>query len=125
MNQDFYFERFIESHSAKYNDAFEEITAGKKTTHWTWFIFPIISGLSKSNISQYYAIDSVSEACAFLEHKILGFNYIKCVEAMMKHHDKPIDEILGKDKWKFKSSLTLFLYATKNPELKNLISKCF
>ena len=66
---DFYVKHFIEAHEATVVDALTELRKGKKQSHWMWFIFPIINGLSQSYMGTYYAIGSVAKASAFVNHK--------------------------------------------------------
>ena len=70
-----YLNRFIEAHTASYNNALNELELGLKTTHWMWFVFPRAAGLGRSDLAKYYAIEKLSEAKAFATHKYLGTNY--------------------------------------------------
>ncbi len=111
-----FLDHFIEAHKAQAADALNELAQGQKQTHWMWFIFPIIQGLGKSDTAQYYAIESIDEAKAFINHPYLGNNYKNCLEAILGHQDKTTKTIFNSqiDDWKFRSSLTLF---------KNLLSE--
>jgi len=66
------FAEFLEAQERSYGSALDEMLHGKKRTHWMWFIFPQIAGLGVSNMSKKYALHSLQEAKAYLEHKILG-----------------------------------------------------
>ena len=105
-----FLDHFIEAHKAQAVDVLNELTQGQKQTHWMWFIFPIIQGLGKSNTAQYYAIENIDEAKAFIDHPYLGDNYKNCLEAVLGHQDKTTRIIFNSkiDDWKFCSSLTLF-----------------
>ena len=109
-----YLDHFIEAHRAQFDSALAELLAGRKKSHWIWFIFPIAVGFGKSEIAQYYGIASMEEARAFIKDPYLGRNYITCIEAVMQHRADDIEIILGSriDKWKFRASLTLFEKAT-------------
>lgn len=104
-------ERFIETHNKYYEIAEEEIILGRKESHWMWFIFPQYKGLGHSDISKYYAIQSLDEAEEFASTPILRKHYEDLLEALISlHNDKNIEDIFGRlDAMKLKSSLTLFL----------------
>lgn len=105
-------EKFINAHNKYYEQAEEEIILGKKESHWMWFIFPQYKGLGHSNMSKYYAIQSLNEAQEYASNNILYNHYYDLLEALITlHNDKSIEEIFGNvDAKKLKSSLTLFLY---------------
>ncbi|MCS7009080.1 MAG: DUF1810 domain-containing protein, partial [Chthoniobacterales bacterium] len=103
-------DRFLIAQNNVFEHAFAEISNGRKTTHWMWFIFPQIHGLGSSEMSKKFAIRSLEEAKEFLNHPILGKRYLQCVEALLKHSHLPIENIFGHiDALKLRSSLTLFL----------------
>ena len=121
-----FLDHFIEAHQAQAADALNELTQGQKQTHLMWFMFPIIQGLGKSDTAQYYAIESIDEANAFIDHPYLGNNYKNCLEAVLAHQDKTTRIILnGKiDDWKFRSSLTLFKNLPSDNTEKENIQRC-
>ena len=77
-------ERFIKAQENSYNQALNEIKMGEKKTHWMWYIFPQIKGLGFSEISNYYAIEDLDEATAYLENKILKQRLIEISKALLK-----------------------------------------
>ena len=83
-----FLDHFIEAHKAQANDALNELLQGQKQTHWIWFMFPIIQGLGKSDTAQYYAIENIDEAKAFIDHPYLGDNCKNCLEAVLRHQAK-------------------------------------
>lgn len=90
----------------------KELTAGKKRTHWMWFIFPQIAGLGYSEMAQRFAIESLSQAREYLQDDILGARLYECAELLLAHPDKTALEIFGTpDNLKLHSSLTLFALA--------------
>ena len=121
-----FLDHFIEAHKAKFEDALLELKNGQKETHWIWFIFPIMRGMGKSETAQYYAIDDLNEAKAFINHKYLGSNYEECLEAIFEHRGENIGAIMASriDKWKLRASLTLFDLATSEKGRKDLINSC-
>lgn len=89
--------------------ALAEIRAGFKRTHWMWFIFPQIEGLGFSETSRFYAIKSVSEAKAYMDHPLLGARLRECAEAAIAIEGKSMREAFGSpDDLKLRSSATLF-----------------
>ena len=121
-----YSDHFIEAHRAQFDSALTELLAGRKKSHWIWFIFPIAVGFGKSEIAQYYGIASMEEARAFIKEPYLGRNYITCIEAVMRHRTDDIGIILGNriDKWKFRASLTLFEEAVSSDADRESILQC-
>lgn len=101
--------RFLQAQESIYDRALAEIKAGKKRTHWMWFIFPQIDGLGFSETSRRYAIKSVDEARAYLAHPVLGPRLVACAEAALGVQGKSAYEIFGSpDDMKLKSCATLF-----------------
>ena len=101
--------RFVSAHQQIYSSALKEIQAGKKQSHWMWYIFPQLRGLGHSRNSDYYGIADRDEAMMFLHHPFLGKNLWEITMAMLAIDEKSADEILGGiDALKFRSSMTLF-----------------
>ena len=125
MNNEVYLNHFIEAQNAQFDDALKEIRLGKKQTHWMWFIFSIAGSLGKSNMAQYYGINSADEARAFIIHPLLGSNFRECIEAMLNNTDKTATDILGKiNAWKFQASVTLFMNVATDAELNVNLKNC-
>ncbi len=102
-------DRFIEAQSDEYIQAREQIAAGRKDGHWMWFIFPNWTGLGKSIYAQKYAISSVAEAQAYLDHPLLGARLRKCAEILLELRGMTAHEIFGTpDDLKLRSCMTLF-----------------
>jgi uncharacterized protein (DUF1810 family) len=109
---DFDLERFVDAQAACYDTALEELRAGRKRTHWIWFVVPQLAGLGSSEASQRYGISGLAEARAYLAHPLLGTRLRDAVEAMLGHRDASAQSILGElDAMKFRSCLTLFTRA--------------
>jgi uncharacterized protein (DUF1810 family) len=105
-------ERFVEAQKGVYEQATRELRAGRKRSHWIWFIFPQITGLGHSEMSRHYAISSLAEAEAYLKHPVLGPRLRECTQLVVDVEGRSIDEILGDpDDLKFRSSMTLFAHA--------------
>ena len=109
MNTDFNLERFVDAQAGVYDQALAELRAGRKRSHWMWFIFPQIAGLGQSDMARRYAIASTDEAAAYLAHPVLGPRLRTCAAAVAAHDDRPADAIFDyPDNLKFHSSMTLF-----------------
>ena len=116
-------QRFVDAQNqgGTFELALAELRAGRKTSHWIWFVFPQIAGLGQSAMSQRYAIESLEEARAYLEHPVLGPRLIECAQALLDHDGLTAREILGEiDAVKLRSSMTLFAQAAK-PQTRPII----
>lgn len=101
--------RFIQAQSHNYDAAIAEIRAGRKRSHWMWYVFPQYEGLGRSETAQRFAIRSTAEAHAYLAHPILGSRLLACAEALHAVESGSAREILGSpDDAKLRSSATLF-----------------
>jgi uncharacterized protein (DUF1810 family) len=106
---DYDLHRFIEAQNGIYEQALSELKAGRKRSHWMWFIFPQIAGLGTSSMAEKYAIRSAEEASAYLADSILGGRLLRCVEAILSVNGGSAHDILGSpDDIKLRSSMTLF-----------------
>ena len=104
--------RFIEAQRDTYQQALSELRAGRKQSHWMWFIFPQLAGLGQSSASRYYALKNIEEARAYLADPVLGARLRDCTEAVLGLNGRSAMEIFGGiDTLKFRSSLTLFCRA--------------
>lgn len=102
-------DRFVEAQTLAYPSALAEIRRAAKRTHWMWFIFPQIAGLGQSPTARHFAIRSLGEARAYLDHPILGRRYGECVEALQDLTiSDPVAVFGDVDATKLRSSLTLF-----------------
>jgi len=101
--------RFVEAQQGDYEQALAEIRAGRKRSHWMWYVFPQFNGLGSSPTSVHYAIKSRAEAEAYLAHPVLGRRLLECAEAILQIQDRSAHEIFGSpDDMKLRSSATLF-----------------
>ena len=104
--------RFVAAQAGVYDQALAELRAGRKRSHWMWFVFPQIAGLGSSPTAQRYAIGSLDEARAYLADSVLGPRLIECASALLAVEGRTAEEILGyPDDLKLRSSMTLFARA--------------
>jgi uncharacterized protein (DUF1810 family) len=123
MDDVYQLQRFVDAQEPYYEQARAELAAGRKRTHWIWFIFPQIHGLGASAMSQRFAISGPAEAAAYLQHPILGPRLRDCTAVVNALSGKSIEEIFGyPDDLKFHSSMTLFAWTA---EQQNLDSQVF
>lgn len=119
----FQLQRFVDAQRTSFEVALAELQAGRKQSHWMWFIFPQLAGLGRSPTAIFYGIRSLHEARAFMAHPLLGDRYRQCVEAIRAWAGRrSAVEILGEvDGMKLRSSLTLFEVASGDPLIKQAL----
>jgi len=123
----YHLQRFVDAQSGVYDQAARELRAGRKQSHWMWFIFPQIKGLGSSAMAQQYAIASREEANAYLNHPVLGPRLRECTRLVTAIGGRPIEEIFGyPDNLKFHSSMTLFAHAANgDPIFQDALNQYF
>ena len=113
MGDSFNLARFVEAQAGDYERALSEIRAGRKRSHWMWYVFPQFEGLGNSPTSRHYAIRSPEEAAAYLAHPVLGTRLLECAAAALKIQGRSALEIFGSpDDMKLRSCATLFAYVS-------------
>ena len=112
--EDFGLQRFVEAQDrdGTYDQALRELRAGRKRSHWMWFVFPQIAGLGRSGTAQYYAVSGLAEARAYLAHPVLGERLRECAAALAGLDTTDPVAVFGSvDAQKLRSSMTLFAAA--------------
>ncbi len=107
-------ERFVSAQDAgaTYTAALAELRAGRKRSHWMWFVFPQLAGLGHSSAAQHFAISGLPEARAYLAHPVLGRRLRECAGTLLELPGRSAPEIFGGiDAMKLRSSMTLFMRA--------------
>ena len=108
-------QRFVDAQASIYRQVCAELRAGRKRSHWMWFIFPQIAGLGHSEMARTFAISSRAEAAAYLAHPILGPRLRECTGLVDRIEGRVAREIFGSpDDMKFRSSMTLFAAASED-----------
>ena len=111
-------QRFVDAQRGVFARAETELRAGRKESHWMWYIFPQIEGLGHSAMAQKYAISSVGEATEYLNHPELGKRLRECTRLVTAINGRSIEDIFGyPDHLKFHSSMTLFAHATDDNQI--------
>jgi uncharacterized protein (DUF1810 family) len=102
-------ERFVDAQARVWPRPLEEIRAGRKDGHWTWFVFPQLRGLGRSPTAERYGLADLDEARAYLAHPVLGPRLTGMAQAMLQHEGIAPETILGgTDALKLRSCATLF-----------------
>ncbi|MBX3305252.1 MAG: DUF1810 domain-containing protein [Nitrospira sp.] len=127
MSDAYNLQRFLDAQERVYDTVLVELRAGRKSSHWIWFIFPQIAGLGHSNMAQQFAIASLDEAKAYLQHLVLGPRLRECTQLVLNVEGRSAEEIFGyPDNLKFRSCITLFMNAaTDNTIFKDALLKYF
>jgi uncharacterized protein (DUF1810 family) len=120
-------QRFVEAQEPIYDEIRSELTAGTKTSHWMWFVFPQLQGLGRSAMAIKYEIASIEEAQAYWQHPILGVRLKECVELVLAVKGRTAFQIFGTpDDLKFRSCMTLFSKAVPaEPLFKRALARYF
>ena len=114
MDDDFALQRFVDAQDrdGTYEQALRELRAGRKRSHWMWFVFPQVAGLGRSGTAQYYAVSGLDEARAYLAHPVLGPRLRECAAALTQLGAADPVAVFGSvDAQKLRSSMTLFASA--------------
>ncbi len=118
MSDPYDLQRFVAAQQDVYDAALSELRAGRKTSHWMWFVFPQIAGLGRSPTAQRYAITSLAEAESYLAHPLLGSRLLDCARILTQLSGRTAREIFGPiDAQKLQSSMTLFARAAEEPSV--------
>jgi len=118
MADPFDIERFVEAQAPVYGKVHRELAAGRKESHWMWFIFPQIAGLGQSAMSIRFAIASLDEAKAYLAHPVLGPRLREVAKLVLEAEARTARQIFGAiDEMKFRSSMTLFAQAAPDEQV--------
>src|SRR5207248_6809373 len=102
-------ERFVTAQEPVFTAVLAELKAGRKRSHWMWFVFPQLAGLGQSSTSRFYGISSIEEARAYLAHTLLGPRLDLCTRIVLASESSSLHAIFGSpDDTKFGSCMTLF-----------------
>jgi uncharacterized protein (DUF1810 family) len=120
-------QRFVDAQARIYGQVLDELRAGRKRSHWIWFVFPQIAGLGSSATAARYALASLDEARAYLRHDLLGPRLHECTRLVNAVQGRSIGEIFGSpDDMKVRSSMTLFIRATDdNSDFVELLARYY
>jgi uncharacterized protein (DUF1810 family) len=115
MTEHFDLGRFTDAQEQVYERVLAELSAGRKSSHWMWFVFPQLRGLGSSATAQRFGIESIDEARAYLAHPVLGARLRECTQLTNAISGRSIEQIFGyPDDLKFRSCMTLFRHAAED-----------
>ena len=119
--------RFVDAQAPVYDTVVDELRAGRKRSHWMWFVFPQLRGLGSSPTAVHYGIASLEEARAYLDHDLLGPRLRECVGLVNQVQGRSVEQIFGwPDDLKLRSSMTLFARAADdNQDFLALLDKYY
>ena len=110
-------ERFVTAQAPVFETVLAELRAGRKVTHWMWFVFPQLAGLGRSSTARFYGISSIDEARAYLAHPGLGPRLDLCTGIVLASESPSLHAMFGSpDDLKFRSCMTLFSLAADDPD---------
>ena len=120
-------ERFVDAQGGVFEQVCVELRAGRKRSHWMWFVFPQLKGLGHSAMAERFAISSLQEAEAYLDHPVLGARLRQCTQLVNQIDGRTVDQIFGyPDNLKFRSCMTLFAQVPgDNQVFKDALEKYF
>ena len=122
---EFSLDRFRSAHASYYETALQEIKAGRKQSHWMWYIFPQIQGLGHSTMAMYYEIQSKTEAVEYWNDPVLRSHMEEICQELLKL-EGAIDWIMGyPDNLKLRSCMTLFWLVTGEQLFKDVLDKFY
>ncbi|WP_371435066.1 DUF1810 domain-containing protein [Polaromonas sp.] len=122
-----YLDRYVQAQANTFKAVIAELHAGRKTTHWIWFVFPQLAGLGRSEMARYDGLKSADQAWAYWQHPLLGPRLKNCCDIVLAHKGCTAQEIFGSlDALKLRSSMTLFETACRGePVFKQVLQMFF
>lgn len=126
MSDPYDLQRFVDAQQPVFDTACAELRAGRKRSHWIWFVFPQIAGLGHSAMAHRFAISSIDEARAYLRHPLLGDRLRLCTDIVVALEGCSVNDVFGSpDDMKFRSSMTLFSRAGNDAIFDDCLRKYF
>jgi uncharacterized protein (DUF1810 family) len=129
VSDPFGLQRFVQAqdNDGTFDQALRELHAGRKHSHWMWFVFPQVSGLGSSPMAQHYAVTGLEEARAYLAHAVLGRRLVECARALTALEERDAVRVFGPvDCQKLQSSMTLFAMAAPDePAFRDVLDQYF
>jgi uncharacterized protein (DUF1810 family) len=120
-------QRFVDAQDRVYETVLAELRAGRKRTHWIWFVFPQLTELGRSPTARHYGITGLAEARAYLAHSVLGPRLRECSRLVAAIQGRSVEDTFGyPDYLKVRSSMTLFAHATDdNRDFVDVLDRCY
>jgi uncharacterized protein (DUF1810 family) len=120
-------ERFVEAQAPVYAAVLRELGAGRKTSHWMWFVFPQLKPLGRSATARFYGLDGRADALAYWRHPLLGPRLVECTRLVLATRGRTVHEIFGSpDDLKLRSCVTLFdAVAPEEPAFRAVLDRFY
>lgn len=119
-------QRFVTAQAPVWDQVCGELRAGRKTSHWMWFVFPQLASLGRSTMARHYGLSGIDEARAYLAHPVLGERLRSCCAILLGLTDRDAQAIFGSvDAMKLRSCLTLFAMASNEPVYRDCLQAFF
>ena len=119
-------ERFVTAQAPVWDQVRAELRAGRKTSHWMWFVFPQLATLGRSSMARHYGLSGMGEARAYLAHPVLGERLRSCCAMLLRLDGHDAEAIFGSvDAMKLRSCLTLFATASDEPIFRDCLQAYF
>ncbi|MCM1293475.1 MAG: DUF1810 domain-containing protein [Bacteroides sp.] len=126
MEDAYNLQRFVDAQSRSYESALSELRAGRKTSHWMWYIFPQLKHLGRSNMSKFYGLTGADEAAVYLRHPLLNERLRAVCSALLALDTNDARTVMGGiDSHKLKSSMTLFDAVAPNDIFSQVLDKFY
>jgi len=119
--------RFVEAQSAVFASVLAELGAGRKTSHWMWFVFPQLTSLGRSDTARFYGLEDGAEATAYWRHPVLGERLKQCARLVLATEGESAHDIFGSpDDLKLRSCMTLFdAVAPDEPVFREVLARFY
>ncbi|GAB3359503.1 DUF1810 domain-containing protein [Lysobacter tyrosinilyticus] len=111
MHDPWNLQRFVDAQASIYAEVVDELTRGRKSSHWMWFVFPQLRGLGHSAMAEHFGLASLDEARAYLAHPLLGTRLRECALLALRAGGDAYAVFGAPDDLKFRSCMTLFVHA--------------
>lgn len=118
--------RFLQAQEPVFSTVRSELKAGRKATHWMWFVFPQLRALGRSDTARFYGLEDSAEAAAYAAHPVLGVRLRDCAELVLNTPHRSAHQIFGTpDDLKLCSCMTLFELAAPHPVFTGVLERFY
>lgn len=118
--------RFLQAQEPVFSTVRSELKAGRKATHWMWFVFPQLRALGRSGTARFYGLEDSAEAAAYAAHPVLGVRLRDCAELVLNTPHRSAHQIFGTpDDLKLCSCMTLFELAAPHPVFTGVLERFY
>jgi uncharacterized protein (DUF1810 family) len=102
-------ERFVTAQAPVWAQVCTELAAGRKQSHWMWFVFPQLRALGRSATARFFGLEGAAEAAAYWAHPLLSRRLRHGAQLVLAVEGRSVHDIFGSpDDLKLRSCMTLF-----------------